>query len=134
MAPEISLMIISADIGPPLDAFSAACACMYAPVAATSAKRFLSFNISTVFVATKAPMIPASTSPDHAVASHGVAGGSCITTSSLATNVIAPFNKTVTPRVFAAPWTHFFGSASIASTDTGTPREVSNAESRNGSA
>jgi catalase-peroxidase len=36
---------------------------MYAPVAATSANLLLSLRISTVFVATKAPMIPARTSP-----------------------------------------------------------------------
>ena len=53
----------------------------------------MSLSISTVFVATKAPMIPANTSPLPAVASQGVATGSSMSKSSFATYVIDPLSR-----------------------------------------
>ena len=64
-----------------------------------------------------------------AVASQEVAVGSSINTESFATYVVAPLSKTVTPQVFAASCTHFFGFPSIASAETLTPRAVNSLES-----
>ena len=69
-------------------------------------------------MATSEPIIPASTSPLPAVASHGVAFGSSIRKSGCAIYVVEPFKSTVTLNFSVATIDHFLGSASIASDET----------------